>query len=203
MPGSVTTYKIGIFEGWAFWQRDAVDPVDVAAIAAEAADGPEAQAVAAIAIQELEAECRTGVIYVAGLWVPDRTTGRAVASARLELRTGPADRDVSRDEGLRIASGPFSEPGFTVRDRGVSAFEVPAGPAVGEVTQLSSSARGVFRRVPGFEEVRVVVTVYPAGSSDVVCIDLRTRDVSLVDELCDSARGFADSLVLQVGPIEP
>ena len=203
MPGTVTTYKVGIFEGWAFWQRDKVDPVDVAAIAADAADGPEAQAVAAIAIQELEAECRTGLVYVAGLWVPDRATGRAVASARLELRTGPTDRDVSRDEGLRIASGPFYEPGFTVRDRGVSAVEVPAGPAVGEVTQLSRPARGVFRRKPGFEELRVVVTVYPAGSSDVMCIDLRTRDMSLVDELCDSARGFADSLELRVGPIAP
>lgn len=199
MPGTVTSYKIGIFKDWVFWQRDGAQ-LDVAALATRAADTSESQAVAATAIEELEAECRTGVIYVAGVWVPDRATGRAVASARLELRTGPTDRDVSRDDGLRIASGPFYEPGFTVMDRGVSAFEVPAGPAVGEVTQLSRPARGVFRREPGFEELRVVVTVYPPGSSDVVCVDVRTRDLNLVDALCDAARGFADSLELQVGP---
>ena len=204
MPGTVKSCGISFPDGWIWWPIHR-GPVKVDELVEEAADGPDAQAVVRRALDVLDALCRDdGFFYCAALWVPDRTTGDVVATARVSLATGPLERDASRDELLEIARGVRSQRGVKLFDRAVVSLEMPAGPAYGCVTVLAETSRGVFGigRRPSPVQTRAEITVVPPGSSDVLCLSLLTFDSNLIDALGVQAGLIAESIVVGIGPAE-
>jgi hypothetical protein len=204
VPGTVISQSIGVFPGWIQW-RVGEGPARAEELARGGTDGPAAQESVQQAVVRLDALCQAdGLFFAAGLWVPDRTTGVAVASAQLELLTGAPDRDASWADELERARAFRSERGFKVFDRAVEPMTVQAGPAFGTVTVLAETRRGgLFNRQSGPSpvETRIEVTVFPPGSSDVLRLAVRSFESDLLDPLVDQARNLADSIKVVIGPL--
>jgi hypothetical protein len=202
MPGTVASYTIGFPTDWVKWQVGE-GPSREDELAARAADGPEAQELVRHAVNGLDALCHLGgAFFVAALWVPERSTGVARATAQLELLTGPLDRDASWDLMWNRASAYAPQRGFTVFDRAIEVLTLPVGRAIGEVTVLAEHHRRLFGRSSRPEPVQMCVdiTVFPPGSSDVVCLEPRTLESDLLDALGDAARVIAQTITVAVGP---
>src|ERR1035437_1960967 len=150
MPGILQSYAMGVPAGWIAWNvgrgSERADE-----LSAKAADAPEAKEIVHRGVLGLEALCQRGdALFVrAGLWVPDRTTGEVVATAQLELRTGPLDRDASWSEQLEQAKSFTSQRGFKIFDSAVEPMTVKAGPAIGEVTVLAERRGRLLSRSSG------------------------------------------------------
>ena len=202
MPGIISAYTMGFPPGWFGWEvGQGEDRAN--AIAERAADGAEAQALVRHGVVSFDALCRQqGVFYAAAVWVPDRSTGGCPALASLELLTGPTDRDASFEDALRLAQAGRSARGFTVFDRGVQEMDLPAGPAICEVTVLAEK-RPRFARRGGADPVesRVEITVFPPGCSDILRLQVVTRETDLLEALAEAARTMAESLTVDVGPV--
>lgn len=202
MPGTVASYTIGFPTDWVKWQVGE-GPSREDELAVKAADGPEAQDLVRHAVNGLDALCQLGgAFFVAALWVPDRSTGVSLATAQFELLTGPLDRDASWDMMWERASTYAPQRGFKVFDRAIEELTLPAGRAIGEVTVLAENHRRLLGRPsrPEPVQMRVDITVFPPGSSDVVCLELRTFESDLLDALGDAARVIAQTITVVVGP---
>ena len=202
MPGTVTSYTIGFPTDWVKWHVGE-GPSREYELSGKAADGPEAQVLVRHAVNGLDALCQLGgAFFVAAVWVPDRSTGVALATAQLELLTGPLDRDASWDLMLERAKAFTPQRGFKVFDRAVEVLTLPAGPAIGAVTVLAEHHGRLFGRPSRPEPVQtcVDITVFPPGSSDVLCLELRTFESDLLDALGDAARVIAQTITVGVGP---
>lgn len=202
MPGTVASYTIGFPTDWVKWPVGE-GPARADELAERAADGPAAQELVRHAVNGLDALSQLGgVFFVAALWVPDRSTGASLATAQLELLTGPLDEDASWDRMLERARAFTPQRGFKVFDRAVEVLTVPAGPAIEAVTVLAEHHPRLFGRPARPEPVqtRVDITVFPPGCSDVLCLELRTFESDLLDALGEAARVVAETITVVVGP---
>jgi len=202
VPGTVTSYTIGFPTDWVKWHVGE-GPSREYELSGKAADGPEAQVLVRHAVNGLDALCQLGgAFFVAAVWVPDRSTGVALATAQLELLTGPLDRDASWDLMLERAKAFTPQRGFKVFDRAVEVLTLPAGPAIGAVTVLAEHRPRLFGRPARPEPVqtRVDITVFPPGCSDVLCLELGTFESDLLEVLGDAARVIAQTITVVVGP---
>jgi hypothetical protein len=204
MPGTVISQSIGVFPGWVQW-RTGEGQARAEELARGGADEAAAQESVQQAVVRLDALCQAdGLFFAAGLWVPDRTTGVAVATAQLELLTGAPDRDASWADELERARAFRAERGFKVFDRAVEPMTLQAGLAFGTITVLAETPRGgLFNRRSGPSpvETRIEVTVFPPGSSDVLRLAVRSFESDLLDPLVDQARNLAESIKVVVGPV--
>ena len=201
MPGILQSYAMGVPAGWIAWNvGKGSERADE--LSAKAADAPEAKEIVHRGVLGLEALCQRGdALFVrAGLWVPDRTTGEVVATAQLELRTGPLDRDASWSEQLEQAKSFTSQRGFKIFDRAVEPMTVKAGPAIGEVTVLAERRGRLLARSSGPDLAQVEITVFPPGCSEVLCLRTITAEQGLLEALGQEARAMAESLTVVVGP---
>jgi len=203
MPGILQSYAMGVPAGWIAWNvGEGSERADE--LSAKAADAPEAKEIVHRGVLGLDALCQRGdALFVrAGLWVPDRTTGEVVATAQLELRCGPMDRDASWSEQLEQAKSFTSQRGFKIFDRAVEPMTVQAGPAIGEVTVLAERRGRLLTRSPGRDlvEARIEITVFPPGCSEVLCLRTITAEQGLLEALSQEARAMAESLTVVVGP---
>lgn len=139
-------------------------------------------------------------ILVAALWLPDRTTGGTVATARLELLVNPGVPDF--EQHLRLAQRAKVERGLKVFERIVDTLDVPAGRALTAITTLAEKD-GLFSRSqePRLVETRVDVTVFPPGSSDTVCLHAMTVDQAITESLGEQVRAAVDSLTVTLGEV--
>jgi len=172
VPGTVTSYTIGFPTDWVKWHVGE-GPSREYELSGKAADGPEAQVLV-----------------------------RHAVTAQLELLTGPLDRDASWDLMLERAKAFTPQRGFKVFDRAVEVLTLSAGPAIGAVTVLAEHHGRLFGRPSRPEPVQtcVDITVFPPGSSDVLCLELRTFESDLLDALGDAARVIAQTITVVVGP---
>jgi hypothetical protein len=201
MPGILQSYTMGVPAGWIAWNvGEGAERADE--LSAKAADAPEAKEIVHRGVLGLDALCQRGdALFVrAGLWVPDRTTGEVVATAQLELRTGPLDRDASWSEQLEQAKSFTSQRGFKIFDRAVEPMTVKAGPAIGEVTVLAERRGRLLARSSGPDLAQVEITVFPPGCSEVLCLRTITAEQGLLEALGQEARAMAESLTVVVGP---
>jgi len=111
-------------------------------------------------------------------------------------------RHASWDLMLERAKAFTPQRGFKVFDRAVEVLTLPAGPAIGAVTVLAEHHGRLFGRPSRPEPVQtcVDITVFPPGSSDVLCLELRTFESDLLDALGDAARVIAQTITVGVGP---
>jgi hypothetical protein len=203
MPGILQSYTMGVPAGWIAWTvGQGAERADE--LAAKAANSPGAQEVVRRGVLGLDRVCQAGggLFVRAGLWVPDPGTGEVVATAQLELRTGPLDRDASWSEQLKQAKSFTSQRGFKVFDRAVEPMTVQAGPAIGEVTVLAERRGRLLARSsgPDLVEAQVEITVFPPGCSEVLCLRTITAEQGLLEALGQEARAMAESLTVVVGP---
>jgi hypothetical protein len=203
MPGILQSYAMGVPAGWIAWTvGQGAERADE--LAAKAANSPGAQKFVRRGVLGLDRICQAdgGLFVRAGLWVPDPGTGEVVATAQLELRTGPLDRDASWSKQLEQAKSFTSQRGFKVFDRAVEPMTVQAGPAIGEVTVLAERRGRLLTRLPGRDlvEARIEITVFPPGCSEVLCLRAMTPQTGLLQALSQEARAMAESLTVVVGP---
>ena len=203
MPGILQSYAMGVPAGWIAWNvGEGSERADE--LSAKAADAPEAKEIVHRGVLGLDALCQRGdALFVrAGLWVPDRTTGEVVATAQLELRCGPMDRDASWSEEFEHAKAFRSQRGFKIFDRAVAPMTVQAGPAFGEVTVMAERRGRLLARSsgPDLVEAQVEITVFPPGCSEVLCLRTITAEQGLLEALAQEARAMAESLTVVVGP---
>lgn len=197
---AITGYTIGFPPDWYRWEVGTGAQV-VDSIVDRAADTDVACDTVRRGVLGLDELCvrEEAAILVAALWLPDRTTGGTVATARLELLVNPGVPDL--DEHRRLAQHAKAERGMKVFDRVVDTMDLPAGRALTVVTTLAEKSGGLFSRghEPQLVETRIDVTVFPPGSSDTLSLHSMTVDQGITESLGEQVRAALESLTVTLG----
>ena len=197
MTAPIVGIKVGMPEGWLGWDGGlAHEQVDD--LVAPVVD-PERRETLRQLILDTDAKVTAvGLVVAVAIWVPDIDSSGALAVMRAELRTGDPAQPLTHEA---LLDGRTHDPmrGYQVFDRTVVALEIPAGPAVAEVTVLAERRGGLFRRRPAALETRITYSVTPPESHDVAELEFVTFEPALLDALVEAARAMASSLQVRVG----
>jgi hypothetical protein len=197
MSAPVTRCEVGFPSDWIAWTVGE-GPERSAALAARRTDDPQAQDALRATVEGTDASLVSlGGVVTGALWVPDASTAEVLAVGRVELLAGDPGRPFTRDE-LLVAKRGEKNRAVKVFDRGVEPAEVPAGPAVVEITLLAEK-RGVLARASvEAVQLRLTYTVVPPGTYDAIEIELVTTHPELLDALGPQAQAIASSLVVHL-----
>lgn len=182
----------GVPERWASWfpGRGVEEAGRVAGVLA---DEEQAQARVREAVLAFDANRGDGAVLSLGIWVPDPTTGEAVAAMRLELLAGEPGRATT-------VAGVFEAQRRQPRVRGIKMFHHDAAPAEVNAGDAVIVTRTYAPRKTGQVVTSVEWTVVPPDCQDGLLLIMSTPYAAMAEAMADQSVIIVNLLTVTLEP---